>query len=263
MYSIGKLSKKTNISIRTLRYYDEIGLLKPAKVADSGYRYYSNEEISVLRHITALKELGFTLASIKALLFTEKDSQELQWGAYLDFELAAIAEKKKRLNEMEMLLQTARHAFEMNGLVESEDIFLFIKALRSSPDTRDQFLAKHFTDHEIEIIKSLPDLSANDPRSMEWAKMIRKVREHMHESPSSNNSQNLAAQIVNLSMEWFQQDEGLIEKYWSMIPPEEGQETKVFGMDADVMDYIDRIVDWYLQHAQEENDDGRKNGEAN
>lgn len=43
MYSIGELSKNTNISIRTLRYYDEIGLLKPAKVADSGYRYYSNQ----------------------------------------------------------------------------------------------------------------------------------------------------------------------------------------------------------------------------
>lgn len=176
MYSIGQLSKKTNISIRTLRYYDEIGLLKPAKVADSGYRYYSN-----------------------------------------------------------------------------------FKALRSSSDTRDKFLAKHFTEHELEIIKSLPDLSANDPRSMEWAKLIRKVKEHIDEPPSSAISRNLAAQIVNVSMEWFQQDEELIEKYWSMIRPEDGKETQVFGMDADVMDHIDRIVDWYLQHVQEENDDGGKN----
>ncbi|WP_025848751.1 MerR family transcriptional regulator [Paenibacillus ehimensis] len=260
MYSIGQLSKKTNISIRTLRFYDEIGLLKPAKVADSGYRYYSNEEISVLRHITALKELGFTLASIKELLFTEKDSQEHRWRAYLDFELATIAEKKKRLNEMEMLLQTARHAFEMKGQVESEDIFLFIKALRSSPDTRERFLAKHFTEQEIDIIKSLPELSTNDPRSMEWAKLIRKIKEHMHEPPSSDHSQHLAAQILSLSMEWFQQDEELIGKYWSMIRPENGKEAKVYGMDADVMDYIDRIVDWYLQHAREEDDDGRKNG---
>ncbi|UVI30657.1 MerR family transcriptional regulator [Paenibacillus spongiae] len=253
MYSIGQLSEKTNISIRTLRYYDEIGLLKPAKVADSGYRYYSNEELSLLQHITALKELGFTLASIKELLSVSagKESQENRWRTYLEFELAAVAEEKKRLDEMEKLLRTARHAFEMKGEVDAEDIFLFIKALRSPSEPRETFLAQHFTDREIKIIKELPDLSANDPRSMEWARLIRKVKEHLHEPPSSSNSQNLAAQIVEVSMEWFQQDERLIEKYWSMIRPEEGMETKVYGMDADVMDYIDRIVDLYLQHLQE------------
>ncbi|WP_391574405.1 MerR family transcriptional regulator [Cohnella sp.] len=258
IYSIGQLAKKTNISIRTLRYYDEIGLLKPAKVADSGYRYYSNEEIRVLRHITALKELGFTLASIKDLLSTGKDAQEDRWRAYLEFELAAIAEEKQRLAEMEMLLQTARHAFEMNGQVESEDIFLFIRALRSPAEIRDKFLVQNFADHEIEIIKSLPDLSANDPRSMEWAKLVRKVKEHIHEPPSSDISRQLAAQIVELSLEWFHQDEALLDKYWSMIRPEEGKETKVFGMDAEVMDRIDLLVDGYLKHEQEEAENGGK-----
>ncbi|MFC5401399.1 MerR family transcriptional regulator [Cohnella soli] len=260
MYSIGQLSRKTHISIRTLRYYDEIGLLKPAEVAESGYRYYSNEEIKVLRHITALKELGFTLSSIKELLSVEKGSQDSRWKSYLDFELATIAEEKKRLNEMEMLLHTTRHAFEMKGHVESEDIFMFIRALRSSSDTSDKFLAQHFTEREIEIIKGLPDLSANDPRSMEWAQLIRQVKEHMHEPPSSPISQHLAAQIVAVSMEWFQQDEALIDKYWSMIRPEEGEETKVYGMDADVMAYIDRIVDWHLQYVQEGNGNDGKNG---
>lgn len=211
-----------------------------------------------MRHITALKELGFTLASIKELLSAGKDSQDNRWRAYFEFELAAIADEKKRLNEMEMLLQTARHAFEMNGQVESEDIFLFIRALRSPAELRDKFLAEHFAEHEAEIIKSLPDLSANDPRSMEWAKLVRKVKEHLHEPPSSDISQQLAAQIIDLSMDWFQQDEELIDKYWAMIRPEEGMEAKVFGMDAEVMDYIDRIVDWHLQHAQEEKEYGGK-----
>ncbi|MCQ6562312.1 MerR family transcriptional regulator [Paenibacillus mendelii] len=262
MYSIGQLSEKTNISIRTLRYYDEIGLLKPAKVAESGYRYYSNEELRVLQHITALKELGFTLASIKELLSAGKESQEDRWRTYLEFELAAVAEEKKRLDEMERLLQTARYAFEMKGEVEAEDIFLFIKALRSPSEPREAFLAQHFTDHEIKIIKELPDLSANDPRNMEWARLIRKVKEHLHEPPSSSVSQDLAAQIVEVSMAWFQQDEQLIDKYWSLIRPEEGMESKVYGMDADVMNYIDSIVDWYLQNPQEGDGDGSHHGQG-
>ncbi|GKS12114.1 MerR family transcriptional regulator [Paenibacillus chitinolyticus] len=251
MYSIGQLSKKTNISIRTLRYYDEIGLLRPAKVADSGYRYYSGREIKLLQHIAALKELGFTLAAIKKMLSPEKESGEIDWRAYLDFELAAVAEERRRLDEMEKLLQITRHAFEMKGDVESEDIFLFIRSLNAPSEGRETFLTQHFTDNEIRIIKSLPDLSADDPRNMAWAKLIREVKEHLHEPPSSAASQKLAARIVEISMDWFQQDEQLIEKYWSLIRPEEGKEAKVYGMEADVMDHIDRIVDRYLQHLEE------------
>ncbi|MBB6671958.1 MerR family transcriptional regulator [Cohnella nanjingensis] len=259
MFTIGQLSKRTHISIRTLRYYDELGLLKPAKVAESGYRYYSNEELRLLQHITALKELGFTLASIKELLLTTgKGAQESRWKSFLDFELAAIAEERTRLDEMEKLLQTARHALEMKGEIEAEDIFLFIRALQTPPNVRESFFARHFTEREIRILKNLPDLSSEDPRAMKWAKLIRAAMEHLHEPPSSDVSQDLARQFVEISMDWFEQDEQLIEKYWTMIRPEANEETKVYGLDADVMGYIDRIVDAYLQQDQE----GTPHGEA-
>ncbi|MBH5320910.1 MerR family transcriptional regulator [Paenibacillus sp. GSMTC-2017] len=256
MYSIGQLSKNTNISVSTLRYYDEIGLLKPAKVAHSGYRYYSNEEIEILQHIAALKELGFTLAAIKEMLSTEKDSKEQRWRNFLEVELAAVIQERKRLDEMEKLLLTTRNAFEMKGEIDSEDIFLFIKALKFPPEAKETFLTQNFTEREINIIKNLPDLSSDDPRSMEWAKLIRKVKEHMHEPPSSIVSQKLAKQIIEATMEWFQQDEQLLDKYWSLIRPEEGMETKVYGMDNEAMDHIDRIVDCYLQNVQEGDGNG-------
>jgi len=255
MYSIGQLSKRANISIRTLRYYDELGLLKPAKVADSGYRYYSNEELQLLQHITALKELGFTLAAIKELLLAGKESQEQEqrWMSYLDFELAAIAEERRRLNDMEKLLQTAKHALVIKGEVDPEDIFLFIRAVQSPSEARDEFLAQHFNEREIAIIKNLPDLSSEDPRSMRWAKLIRTVKAHMDEPPSSMISQRLAAEFIEVAMDWFEQDEALLEKYWAIIRPEEGAESKVYAMDAEVMDHIDKIVDWYLLHGEGEN----------
>jgi len=256
MYSIGQLSKRTNISIRTLRYYDEIGLLKPAKVAESGYRYYSRDEIRLLQHITALKELGFTLASIREMLAAESGSQEQRWRSYLDLELAAVADEKRRLDKMEKLLLTARHALEMKGELDPDDIFLFIQALQPPADARDAFLTKHFTEREIRIIKSLPDLSSDDPRSMEWARLMRQVKEHLHEEPSSDVSRRIAERIVETTMAWFEHDEQLLDKYWRLIRPEPGQGSKVFGLDAEAMDYIDRIVDRYLEHGQEAAPDG-------
>ncbi len=69
MFRISDFSKLSQVSMRTLRYYDEIGLLKPVHVdRDSGYRYYSIEQLPRLHRILALKDLGFELSQITQLL---------------------------------------------------------------------------------------------------------------------------------------------------------------------------------------------------
>ncbi|MDQ0272639.1 MerR family transcriptional regulator [Cytobacillus purgationiresistens] len=248
MFSIGKLSRKTNLSVRTLRYYDEIDLLKPAKVADTGYRYYGVDEIKKLQHITALKELGFTLTSIKEILSSEEEGKESRWRGYLEFELGAVAEQQRKLAEMERLLQLTRHALEMKSEVNPEDIFLFVKAIQLPTINRQAFRDLYFKEDEINILENLPDLSTADPRNMQWAKLIRDVKANLHEPPDSETSQSLAKQILEMGNEWFQKDEQLIDKYWGLIRPEEGEKPKVYGMDAEVMNYIDRIVDWHLEN---------------
>jgi effector-binding domain-containing protein len=65
---IGEFSVLTQISIKTLRYYDEVGLLKPARVdLNSGYRYYSASQVPRLHRILALRDLGFPLDRIAVL----------------------------------------------------------------------------------------------------------------------------------------------------------------------------------------------------
>lgn len=66
-YKIHEVADIAGISVRTLHYYDEIGLLTPSQKTRAGYRIYSEEEIAVLHQIMLLKELGFSLDSIKSL----------------------------------------------------------------------------------------------------------------------------------------------------------------------------------------------------
>ena len=69
---IGKLSKSAGVSIDTIRHYDSVGLLKPAYISDeSGYRYYSVEQIATLEKIRELKLFGFSLNEIKTALLAE------------------------------------------------------------------------------------------------------------------------------------------------------------------------------------------------
>ncbi len=65
MYKIGEFAEITNLSVKTLRYYNEIGLLLPEEVdIYSGYRYYGNRNIEEVKIIKELKEAGFTLDEI-------------------------------------------------------------------------------------------------------------------------------------------------------------------------------------------------------
>lgn len=65
VYKIGDFANLVNISVRTLRYYDEIGLLKP-EIVDryTSYRYYTDDNVVEAQFITLLKEVGFTLQEI-------------------------------------------------------------------------------------------------------------------------------------------------------------------------------------------------------
>ncbi|MBD5476734.1 MAG: MerR family transcriptional regulator [Lachnospiraceae bacterium] len=68
MRTISQVAELTGISIRTLQYYDEIGLLKPSELTQSGYRLYNDESLQKLQQILFFKELGFKLKDIREIL---------------------------------------------------------------------------------------------------------------------------------------------------------------------------------------------------
>lgn len=67
-YTVQKLAKMAGISSRTLRYYDEIGILKPARISSSGYRVYGKTEVDLLQQILFYRELGISLDDIKEII---------------------------------------------------------------------------------------------------------------------------------------------------------------------------------------------------
>lgn len=70
-YSVSRLAKLSGVSARTLRYYDEINLLKPKRINSSGYRIYGEAEVALLQQILFYRELDFNLEDIKAIVHAE------------------------------------------------------------------------------------------------------------------------------------------------------------------------------------------------
>jgi DNA-binding transcriptional MerR regulator len=95
-FTIKKLADIAGISVRTLHYYDEIGLLKPQYRRDNGYRYYGEEEVILLQQIMFFRELGFSLDEIRTII----SSPDFNVSEALEQHKNLLVKKDKRLKEL-------------------------------------------------------------------------------------------------------------------------------------------------------------------
>ncbi|WP_018664720.1 MerR family transcriptional regulator [Heyndrickxia acidiproducens] len=98
---IKEAAELSGVSVRTLRHYDEIGLLIPAEVSKAGYRDYSDENLETLQQILFFKELGFPLRKIKEII--EDPAFDRQEALQLQHKL--LVEKRNRLDKMISMIE--------------------------------------------------------------------------------------------------------------------------------------------------------------
>ncbi|MFY0684539.1 MAG: MerR family transcriptional regulator [Balneola sp.] len=119
-YSIGQLAKLAGVTIRTLRYYDKIDLLKPANRTDSNYRYYGKEELYRLQQILFFKELDFDLKKIKKIL----DDSDFDLINALAFHRKKLNSRKERLEQLlETIDKTIKEIREENTMLTDEELY--------------------------------------------------------------------------------------------------------------------------------------------
>ncbi|MFZ7825860.1 MerR family transcriptional regulator [Priestia sp. J2] len=144
-FSIGKFSKKTGVSIRTLHYYDEIGLLKAQKDLSSGHRLYGEDHIVKLQKVLALKFLGYNLEEI-GLMLTNTNLN-------LNLENTLIQQKKafeKKKEHLDKVLKAINQTISLLGDQEdvpSEILISLINNIQNEEDQRTWL--EHFTSKEI------------------------------------------------------------------------------------------------------------------
>jgi effector-binding domain-containing protein len=123
MFKIGEFSKLSQVPVKTLRYYDEIDLLKPAKVDDfTGYRYYSAGQLYRLNRILALKDLGLSLAQIGELLDGDLPAEQMR--GMLRMKQAEVKgrvkEEQARLARVEWRLRQ----IEQEGIMSTQEVVI-------------------------------------------------------------------------------------------------------------------------------------------
>jgi len=139
MRTISQAAELTGISIRTLQYYDEIGILKPSELTQSGYRLYDDEALQKLQQILFFRELGFKLKDIREIL--EKP----------DFDRIAAFKKQKELlllkrNRTDRLIQLLNRLEKGEQCMSFKEFDLsdYIHALEDFKSNQTETVVKHW-----------------------------------------------------------------------------------------------------------------------
>lgn len=106
-YKTGQFAKMANVSERTIRYYDKIGLLKPSFIMENGYRQYSENDFIKLQKIIALKHLGFSIEDIFPMVNNNQNLKES-----LDLQVSLISSKIAHLQVLKDALETSSRQIE-------------------------------------------------------------------------------------------------------------------------------------------------------
>lgn len=97
MYTIGKFSKICNLPVKTLRYYDDIGLLKPSYIdPETNYRYYDYDKIEAIKIIMLLKNLHTPLVDIKEII---EKADQVQWNSIFEQKISELEKQKEQISK--------------------------------------------------------------------------------------------------------------------------------------------------------------------
>lgn len=129
MFRIGQLASIYRISGKTLRYYDELGLLRPKYVDEAtGYRYYTSSQIPVLNEIFLLKEMGLSLKEITYLMKEEVDKDHTLLKGVLELKQLEFDRQIQELNEKKQTIELLKKKLDKNGGIELSSYNVGIKS---------------------------------------------------------------------------------------------------------------------------------------
>ncbi|WP_186429967.1 methyltransferase domain-containing protein [Clostridium sp. BSD9I1] len=163
LFTVGEFAKAAGITIRTLRYYDKIGLLKPCEYNKSGYRLYNKRDFGKLQNILTLKFIGLSLEDIKYII--EKDISDENFKKSLEIQKSIMEQKIHHLNHV---IRSIDETIQMVNKNEGLDWDKFIDII-SIINIDNKWMEQYYNASNLrERIKIHELYSTNKEGWMEW-----------------------------------------------------------------------------------------------
>ena len=202
MYSIKELADLAGVSARTLRYYDQIGLLKPAWTNEAGYRFYGENEVNLLQQILFYREREMDLKSIRQILYDEA----FDIANALEEHLQELERQKERIDLLIGLVRRSISSMKGEECMSDAEKFQVFKenAVKKHEEMYGTEAREKYGDEEVDAAqRKILNLSEEEYERFE--NLGREIRERLKEAVLSGISPESeeAGRIVALHKEWL------------------------------------------------------------
>lgn len=231
-WRVGELARATGVTVRTLHYYEEIGLLVPSGRTAAGHRVYGADDLARLQQIVSLRDLGFSLDEIAAMLARPDSSPLATIRLHLDRLRADIRDKQQLFARLERLAAQ----LEQTGRASAQDLLETVRWTMNYDKyyTQEQldYLAKRrelFTDEEMAAVQD------------EWQRIFADLRAAMEAGtdPKDPSVQAIMKRSDELIAMFTGGDEGVRKSLGNLWANEQAPK-QMMGIDDALADYLRR-----------------------
>lgn len=231
-WRVGELAKVTGTSVRTLHWYDEIGLLSPSHHSRSGYRLYGEEDVARLMQILSLRQIGLSLDEIREMLARPDVSPH----AIVRMHIARVREQAAFTQKLLVRLEALDAKLEAKELVSTEEFLQTIEVMN--------MIEKYYTEEqlaELEARRKALGEEAIQAVQAEWPELIAKVRAEMAKGtpPESESVQALVRRWMELVEMFTGGNPGIRRSVENLYQNESAYAAKM-GLDPALFDYVNR-----------------------
>ncbi|MEQ8674715.1 MAG: MerR family transcriptional regulator [Aggregatilineales bacterium] len=235
LLSVGAFAKRVGVSVRTLQYYDKIGLFKPNAHTTAGRRLYSEQDFARFQQIITLKRIGLSLADIKGVLTTQPD----EIPDMLARQKQALKEKVCQLQRLIRTIESVEKSINTAETFDMEQFVHIIMEVHMSNQTN--WIEQFLTDGQQEDIRTITQGTLEEQKQLGemWKQLFQDIQAHLAGDPDHNNAQELLARWQTLMKTYTKSDvrlQATLENAYSQI-------TTL----ADAMNLPEEVRNWLQQ----------------
>lgn len=241
-----ELSQLTQVSVRTLHYYDKIGLLKPSMRLSNDYRLYSEKDLLKLQHIIALKFFGFELSQIK-LLLTKQDNLVERFAMQSKF----LQKKAQDLQEASMILKRVTDSCGHSKSIPWENVIQLIEVYQMTQQLEHAWIKEIFTPDELkQYLEFDKEMKIREEKAVfekSWQQLVEELKSNLHQDPESK----IGIYFAKKYMDWMN---GIYGKKYAHLRTKkweqgfgEGKGLDEIGLTPELLSWIEKSVNAYYK----------------
>lgn len=200
-HSIGSLAQHAGISKRTLRYYDEIGLLKPKKTTSVGYRLYGEQEVDRLQQILFYRELDFALDTIRIIL----DDPQFDRVQALQEHMQHLIGKQRHIEALLETLQKSLEEARGERIMSDKEKFEGFKKelIEKNEQAYGKEVRKTYGDEEVDASKAKL-MRMSEESFAEFDQLGKKILEKLEKAENTKDpGSELAQEVARMHKQWL------------------------------------------------------------